>query len=202
MPPFFYPYFQGDSIPQAIIPPMPEETRTDLFEPHMPAVDIRPDIETIFARARAEAAVSVEDDQGLHRRQLIIVTPGRLIVSKECPLPLEIPQNEIGRLKELIPPKPAINIAAIAYTYLEAMKEDMAKAVPFIGYLLGFGMLGHAVWVFEGHPSALAAGCRDADMLLVDGGMLPYLEQNPAWRETALGTMRGSEIKLITREGS
>jgi len=179
---------------------MPKEKQADLFEPRMPVVDIRPDIETIFARARAQAAVSVEDDQGLHRRQLIIVTPGRLIVSKECPVPVEIPQSEIDRLKGLVPPKPIKKIAAIAYTYLEALKEDMAKAIPFIGYLLGFGMLGHAVWVFEGHPSALAAGCRDADMLLVDGGMLPYLEKNPAWRETALGAMRGNEIKLITRE--
>lgn len=181
---------------------MPDEKNTGLFEPRMPAVDIRPDIETIFARARAEAAVSVEDDQGLHRRQVIIVTPGRLIAAKECPLPVEIPQREIGRLKNLVPPKPAKHIAAIAYTYLEALKEDMGKAIPFIGYLLGFGMLGHSVWVFEGHPSALAAGCRDADMLLVDGGMLPYLEENPTWRETALGAMRGNEIKLITREAS
>lgn len=169
----------------------------EFFAPHMPEVDIRPDIETIFARARAAADELVEDEAGLYHRQMIVVTPGRLLVGKACPLPAEIPGDELERFKELVPPKPQLHIATITYTYLEALKKDMAKAIPFIGYLLGFGMLGHVVWVFEGHPSALAAGCRDADLLLVDSGMLSELGTN--WREVAMGAMRGSEIKLIPR---
>lgn len=181
---------------------MTAEHQDDLFKPRMPRVDVRPDIETIFARARAAADKSIEDESGLYHRQIIIITPGRLLAAKECPLPAEIPADEIERLKGLVLPKPVQNIAVIAYTYMEALKEDMGKAIPFLGYLLGFGMLGHALWIFEGHPSALTAGCREADMLLVDGGMLPALEQNPAWRETAISAMRGQAIKLIVRTGA
>ena len=170
-----------------------------LFTPHMPEVDIRPDIESVFTKARKAADDSREDEDGLYHRQVIIVTPGRLLISKICPLPSEIPLDELSRLSELIPPQPSRNIAVIAFSYLEAIKTDMLQAIPFFGYLLGFAALGHKVWVFEGHPSALSAGCRDADILLVDGGMLPYLEENSEWRAAALNVMRGKDIKVIAR---
>jgi hypothetical protein len=63
----------------------------------------------------------------------------------------------------------------ITYTYLEALKKDILQAIPFFGFLLGFAAIGHRVWVFEGHSSALQAGCREADLLIVDGGILPFL---------------------------
>jgi hypothetical protein len=175
------------------------EIQKDIFEPRMIEVDIRSDIETIFTRARAAADETVEDEEGLYRRQIIFVTPGRLLLGKTCPLPAEIPAEDLTRLKDLIPPKPAVNIAAISYTCLEALQIDMAKAVPFLGYLLGFATLGHNVWVFEGHESALAAGCRDADILLVDEGMLPYIPAG--WRQIAEKAMRGTDIKQIPRAG-
>ena len=124
------------------------ETKNDLFAPHMPEVDIRADIETIFARARAAADEVVEDEEGFFHRQIIFVTPGRLLVGKTCPLPAEIPAEDLARLKGLIPPKPVVNIAVISFTLLEALQAEMARAVPFLGYLLGFTTLGHNVWVF------------------------------------------------------
>jgi len=36
-------------------------------------------------------------------------------------------------------------------------------------------------------------------MLLVDGGMLAELEIQDDWRTTALQSMRGQEIKIISR---
>jgi len=175
------------------------ESNEEIFKPRMPDVDIRADIETIFARARAAADEVVEDEEGLYRRQIIFVTPGRLLIGRNCPLPAEIATEELKRLKGLVAPKPAINIAAISYTYLEALQADMARAVPFLGYLLGFGTLGHNVWVFEGHENALAAGCRNADILLVDEGMLPYISAE--WRKIAEKAMRGTDIKQIPRAG-
>jgi hypothetical protein len=52
------------------------------------------------------------------------------------------------------------NIAAIAYTELSGLRSDISKTIPFFGILLGFAYIGHAVWIFEGHGSALVAGCR------------------------------------------
>jgi len=171
----------------------------ELFMPHMPVVDIRQDIELIFSRARAAADESTQDAEGFYRRQVIIVTPGRLLVSKECPLPSEIPNEEIMKLSSLVPPVPPRNIAVIAYTLLDALKSDILKAIPFFGYLLGFAAIGHKVWVFEGDKSALAAGCWEADILLIDGGILPELDATYNWREVALNVMQGNEIKLISR---
>jgi hypothetical protein len=171
----------------------------EIFTPHMPEVDIRPDIESVFTKARKAADESREDEEGLYHRQVIIVTPGRLLISKICPLPSEIPADELSRLISLIPPQPPQNISAISYTFLEALKRDVLQAIPFFGYLLGFAAIGHRVWVFEGHSSATQAGCREADILLVDGGMLPYIRATKDWRTTALKVMRGKEIKIITR---
>jgi hypothetical protein len=171
-----------------------------LFQPQMPEVDIRPDIEKIFDRARSSADESVIDEEGLYRRQVIIVTPGRLLISKACPLPVELDQEEINRLTGLLPVNPPKNIAVIACTYLEALKKDIFKAIPFFGYLLGFAAVGHKVWVFEGHPSALAAGCRDADLLIIDSGLLSFTAKLADWQSIALESMRGNQIKIIPRD--
>ena len=178
------------------------EESEKLFKPHIPEVDLRPDINEIFDRAREAADASAQDEDGLYHRQVIIVTPGRLLIGKECPLPAELSNDEINKLSNLIPFNPPRNIAVIAYTYLEALKEDILKAIPFFGYLMGFSTIGHKVWIFEGHPSALAAACRDADILIVDGGMIPYLEENSDWRVEAVSAMRGNEIKIIPRDST
>lgn len=171
-----------------------------VFHPHIPEVDIHDDIGQIFNRARLAADESNLDEDGLYHRQVIIVTPGRLLIGKQCPLPGEFPVGELDKLVNLLPPNPPRNIAVIAYTYLEALKQDLLKAIPFFGYLMGFAAIGHKVWVFEGHPSALSAGCQDADLLMVDGGLLPDLEKNGNWRQIAINAMHGSEIKIVPRE--
>jgi hypothetical protein len=173
---------------------------TDLFTPRMPEVDIRPEIGAIFSRARAAAAQTHTGEDGIEHRQVIIITPGRLLVAKCSPLAEDIPVEQLALLNELVPPKPRINIAVLAYTYLDALKKDIRRAIPFFDFLLGFAALGHTVWVFEGHTSALVAGCREVDLLLVDSGLLPALEaHNPDWRAGALQAMRGDIIKLIAR---
>ena len=172
----------------------------NLFTPRMPEVDVRPEIGAIFSRARAVAAQTHVGEDGIERRQVIIITPGRLLVAKCSPLAEDIPVKLLALLSELVPPQPRINIAALAYTYLEALKADIRRAVPFFDFLLGFAALGHTVWVFEGHISALAAGCREADLLLVDSGFLVALEaHNPDWRAQALQAMRGDAVRLIAR---
>ncbi len=176
---------------------MPE--MKDLFTPHAPEVDIRSDIESVFSKARATADETREDEEGLFHRQVIIVTPGRLLISKICPLPSEIPPEELSRLTSLIPPQPPKNIAVISYTYLDALKKNILKAIPFFGFLLGWSAIGHNVWVFEGHSSAIRAGCRKADLLIVDGGILPFLGDEMVWRAQAADVMRGNEVKVIPR---
>jgi hypothetical protein len=177
---------------------MPEK---DLFIPRIPEVDVRPAIGAIFNRARAAAAEAHVGPDGIERHKVIIVTPGRLLIGKDAPLAEEIPVEQLVLLGELVPPLPRVNIAVIAYTYLEALKEDILRAIPFFDFLLGFAALGHTVWVFEGHSSALAAGCAEADLLTVDSGMQAALDaHNPDWRAQALAAMRGSAVRIISRK--
>jgi hypothetical protein len=72
--------------------------------------------------------------------------------------------------------------------------------IPFLGYLMGMAFDGHSVLVFEGHPSALKAGCQNSDLLIVDEAMTDYLQEN--WVLEASAVMRNPRILLFGHHGS
>ena len=163
----------------------------------MPAVDEVPDIEEVFEKARKAAAGEGEPPPQASGRHVIIITPGRLLRFQPCPPAGSMPQSQVVTIEQMIPPRVKRNIAAIAYTELGALEGDISKAIPFLGFLIGFAYIGHSVWVFEGCPSALAAGCRDADVLIVDGGMVEHLQKD--WAVVAARVMRKPEIYVHDR---
>jgi hypothetical protein len=157
----------------------------------MPEVDELPNIEEVFDKARRVAA-GEDLPPGQTGRHVIVVTPGRMLMFQPCPPQGAMPQQQVEPIERMIPPKVKRKIVAIAYTELSALTKDISKAIPFFGILLGFAYIGHAVWVFEGHSSALAAGCKDADVLIVDGEMIPHLQKD--WAEVASSVMKRPEI--------
>src|SRR5438128_6920797 len=154
----------------------------------MPEVDELPDIGALFDTARQAARGEGEQPPGAHGRHVIIVTPGRMLKFQPCPPPGSMADASVQNVERTMPSTVKRNVAAIAYTELEALQKDAARAIPFLGFFLGFAYIGHAVWVFEGHPSALAAGCREADVLLVDSATLPHLQTD--WAAVASRAMR------------
>lgn len=164
----------------------------------MPEVDERGDIEAIFAGARRAAAGELDSALPGRGRHVVIVTPGRILKLQPCAPAGSMPANQVQQIEKMIPPAVKRNIAAIAYTELTALQSDASKAIPFLGMLLGLAYIGHSVWVFEGHRSALAAGCRDADVLIVDGAMVEHLAAG--WTHTAAGTMRHREVYVHDRQ--
>jgi hypothetical protein len=172
--------------------------QTSLFEPRMPEVDMLPDIENRFAEIRKAANGEIIPPNGADGRHVIVVTPGRMMMFKGCPPPGTMDPNAVASIAQMMPSNIKRNVAVIAYNEIEAITTDAGEAIPFLGYLLGFAYIGHAVWVFEGHPSALAAGCRDADVLLVDGGMAPYLQDD--WLDVVSGVMRHPEVVIHDRK--
>jgi hypothetical protein len=169
----------------------------DLFKPRMPDVDVPTTIADIFENARQAARGQQLPATDPNNRYLVVVTPGRMLMHQPCPPAGSMPANQVASIEKLIPSSVKRGIAVIAYTEVQAVKTDINKAIPFAGLLLGFAYLGHAVWVFEGHESALAAGCRDADALVVDGGMVPYLAGG--WANIAASVMRHREIYVHDR---
>lgn len=73
------------------------------------------------------------------------------------------------------------------------------QAIPFFGHLLGVATIGHAVWIFDARDAlVLSAGCRDADILLVDSARQAALPNN--WQAIARKVMRNPQILVHDRE--
>lgn len=169
---------------------MPEPSNP--FEPHMPEVDVLPDMEGLFAKARVEIASGDE-------RRVGIVTPGRLIMFVPAPRPGSIAKEFVAQVSQLLPSAKPLNITFAGYTQLETLMQDKAKCIPQLGQLLGFAYLGHNVIVFEGHPSAFEYALRDSDVLMIDSGMLPFLQSD--WVDVALRLMRpGAKMMVQDRK--
>jgi hypothetical protein len=71
----------------------------------------------------------------------------------------------------------------------------LPSRLPSLGSLIAFGYAGHRVWIFEGHPSALTAGLAHTEILLLDSGMLPLLQND--WMSVAQRMMDPPRRVLI-----
>jgi hypothetical protein len=189
------------------LPGSPEPA--DIFEPHMPGVDLLSDMDGFFAQVRkllevkniseyiqrnAGLSILVHPDEAGKEipegvRYVAIITPGRIIRLAPTPVPITTSEKELASVKSLLQSDKPLQITAVSYTKLEALMADTTnmKCIPFLGYLLAFASLGHNVIVFEGHLSALAAGVRNSDVLIIDSGMLPFLAEN--WAEIVYQAM-------------
>ena len=164
-----------------------EEVDPGLFKPRMPEVDFPAKLEDTFEKARKVAAEDTTPAKDKNRN-VIVVTPGRMVMLHPCPAPGTMNPQAVESVEKLMPSKIRRNVAVIAYTELKALRADVVKTIPFYGLLTGLAYIGHAVWVFEGHSSALAAGCREADLLIADCEMAPFLAGD--WMTTACSVMR------------
>ena len=182
----------GQSHPR---PAAPAPSPKDRYAPFMPDVDERSNVQEVFANART-AASKAPDGRGV-----ALVGPDRAVMV--LPVPPRSPGMD-ARVPKLpdIPSDQPRNIAVIANTGILAAAQgkppdlqEAAKVIPFLGYLIAFGYAGHRVWIFEGHPSALTAGLEHAEILLLDSGMLPLLQND--WMSVAQRMMDPPRRVLI-----
>lgn len=163
-------------------------------DPRMPDVIVAANIDEIFEKVRHIA--SGEQRQG----GLVILRPNRsyLVVPR-------MPDNPglkkfASGLSHLLPAGVQRNVAVIANTEFGDQTPsvtDVDQAIPFFGLLMALSYLGHAVWIFEGHPSALEAGCRDSDALIADSARIPLLPVD--WQDVARAAMRSPNILVHDR---
>jgi hypothetical protein len=181
----------------------------DIFEPHMPGVELFSDMDALFEEARRfaatgepparagepppAAAAALEKMKG--KRSVVILTPGRLMLTVPTPEPENVTEEMRKGVSKLLPPDSPRIITAVSYTYHKALGENMSKAIPFLGFLVGFALIGHTVVVFEGHPSAFESGVRGSDVLLADSAMLPFMQAD--WKETAFRVMSPDAKVLV-----
>ena len=164
----------------------------DSFAPHMPVVNILPDMDSLFAQARNTVIAGCSQLGGPKDQKCIaIITPKREIVLFPSSPPHSKLPEEIEPIKKLIPSDRPLDVTVVSYTdQLEASMTatEINNYIPFFGYLLALAYIGHHVVVFEGDASAFESGVKNTDVLFVDSGMAPFLQKN--WFEVACRIMR------------
>jgi hypothetical protein len=161
-------------------------------EVRVPDVSSRSDIEEVFARLRRTAADGIA-----------ILKPDRTQIAMPRLAKSESLEATAKKMDNLVPGAVKRNIAVIAATVFETSVgaepglAEVSRAIPFLGMLVGLSYIGHSVWVFEGHASALAAGCREADLLIVDS--MFRVKLCAGWDESCVATMRNANILVHDR---
>jgi hypothetical protein len=148
-------------------------------------------LERVFASVREKA---------VNGRLVILGPDGRLVT---LPGLENYPREAVAAVEKMLPSNIKRNVAVIAetdWTMGGGLNLQAAnQAIPFFGLLMGFSSLGHAVWIFDAKANSLvSAGCRDADVLIVDGARCPILPLG--WQVSAQKTMRGKQILVHDRE--
>ena len=190
-----------DSLPGS---PAPQ----DIFEPHMPGVDVLSDMDALFATARAQtAAANTGTARRVGARHVVVITPGRILLTVPMLDPDHAPADPVKHAKSVLRSEHPLSIAVVAYTKLEAIMEkgghpsvqEMNRSIPFLGHLIAYAYAGHTIVVFEGHRSAFEAGVRNSDVLIIDSVMLPFLQKD--WATVAFRAMgRGARIFIHDRK--
>jgi hypothetical protein len=180
--------------------------------PYMPEVDAFPaQQEATFREARKIAANGIEMRPGGDaERCVVIITPGRMMVLIPLPPPGSLPAHVVSAVRRAVPEE-LRNISVIAFNDLlkplfpnhknkqGITVQRVKSAIPLLGFLIALAHNGHNLTVFEGHPSALAFGCQDADLLIIDEAMQSCLQDD--WPAVAAPAMRSTRFVLFTRNG-
>ena len=149
-----------------------------------------PDLENVFRPLREKAT------QG----QLVILRPDGRVMQLPALSKESTPPQAIASVDRMLPSSVKRNVVAVgdlAWALADAPDLRAAnRAIPFVGLLMGFSTIGHAVWIFDSSaPAVLAAGCREADVLIVDSQRLAKL---PAlWQDGVKKAMRNPLILVL-----
>jgi hypothetical protein len=172
-----------------------------LIPPNMPTVSPHRDIRRCFAEARRLSA-------GAHGvRWVVIIAADGTLVRVPVPAPDAAEPTLLRDVRRALAPEhePLTDLTITAVNCTTGVQrkarsfQKMLALIPNLSYLIGAACLGNNVVAFEGHPTDFAAGCVDADMLLLDDAMLPLLQ--PDWAVIALATLRQPRIILFGRDG-
>lgn len=137
------------------------------------------------------------------QRQLAIVRPDLRLVTMPALAKDAAPAAAVAAVERLLPSESPRNVAVVADTAWSAEQkptvQTAAAAVPFFGLVMGLAAVGHAVWMFEGAGAPmLAAGCRDADLLIVDSARLGSFPKG--WPALITPVMRTPFITVHDRQ--
>ncbi len=168
----------------------------------MPQVSPNRDVARCFADARRISA-------GWNgRRWVVIIAPDGSLIKVPVPLPEEADQSLLRDVRAALSPEGGEVVTGLAITSINGTGGIQKRArsffqilelVPNLSHLVGAACLGNTVVAFEGHPGDFPAGVANADVLIVDDGMVPFLQ--PDWAAIALKELRHPRILQFGRDG-
>ena len=170
--------------------PIRLSTRPDFSDTVAPRL---PDLEKGFGQVRERAAAG----------QLVVVRSDGKNILLPALDKAAVSAQMIAAVEQILPSSLKRNVAVIGDTaWAMADKPDLRmanQAIPYFGLLMGLCTIGHAVWLFPARSVAvLAAGCRDADVLITDS---QHLTTFPAgWQDAVAKTMR--EPKMLVYDAA
>ena len=173
----------------------------NMISASMPIISPKRDIKRCFENARRLST-------GAHGvRWVVIIAPDGTLINVPVAPEEEADRTLLRDVRMVLAPNKepvtGLTITAInCTTGIQRVARSFHKMLPLIpnlSYLVGAASLGNNVVAFEGHADDFAAGCVDADVLLLDGGMLPLLR--PDWADIALNTLRQPRIYMFGRDG-
>jgi hypothetical protein len=136
-----------------------------------------------------------------------IIRPDRSYLLMAPPPRDSVSAQMVQMMEKLVPPRPPRRISVIADTYFSwnvggkvpniPSLAEAGQAIPFFGILLGLACIGHSVCVFSGADELLAAGCKDADLLIVDDVQIEWLAAD--WKDVAKAAMRSPNVLVHDR---
>lgn len=193
---------------------------------YMPQVDNKSDAELadIFKNAREAVA------EGTPEEPLIgILTPGRFLLTLGGVPRSKIDTQQQTMLNNITGDDSPKTVAVIAMTDIIGQNQqpqksgmfgslrrafggngeqtkfsprnEAIKKIPFLGYLFALSGVGHNIVAFEGHSSALQIGCKDVDLVLIDGAMVDHLQKD--WNAIITNAIKPEGVIVVfNRDGS
>lgn len=164
------------------------------------------DISAIWQGAFEAARRLASDPEA---RYVVLVRPNRTLLCIACPPPGSMPADQIAKIGQIVPGEGKRKIVVMAPTEFawgengdgtaKGSPELLAasKSIPFFGLLNGLAYIGHAVWVFDGRTTAVPAGCKDADLLLIDSILASQLTTKTV--ADAAAVMRNANVLIHDR---
>ena len=173
----------------------------NLIPAQMPTISPRRDIRRCFADARRLSA-------GTHgERRVVVIAPDGTLILVPVPAPENADRSLLRDVRAALAPhqEPVTGLVITAINGTSGIQRrgrsffKLLPLVPNLSYLVGAACLGNTVVAFEGHANDFPVGCEDADMLILDDGMVPLLR--PDWAAIALKLLRQPRVILFGRDG-
>jgi hypothetical protein len=139
---------------------------------------------------------------------VVIIAPDGSLIRVPVPPPAEADQSLLRDVRAALTPEGGEEVTGLTITSINSTSGIQKRArsffqilelVPNLSYLVGAACLGNTVVAFEGHADDLPTGVADADLLMVDDGMVPILR--PDWAAIALKELRQPRIIQFGRDG-